>query len=229
MQKKNQALNKPRLFSKDKFRDFNLLRNWYYFFSCVYLLLIIVLLIVGIISLVSPDFIIKDANEIYNWPLGQYKDTKERTLNDIINSVGIRSYNLYVYSVLSVFIPLFFIAYNFVFLISYLFIGNGIKKLGSYFFIKNPIINISIWTLFIIFIFSLIGAIWNIFSILYFQMDWMDSIESIKLLGISENYNIDFKKNIYSVAIFIFPTLIMLSLIVSLIVWNILDKQKNKF
>lgn len=228
MQKKNQALNKHRLFSKDKFREFNLLRNWYYFFSCVYLLLIIVLLIVGIISLVSPDFIIKDANEIYNWPLGQYKDTKERTLNDIINSVGIRSYNLYVYSVLSVFIPLFFIAYNFVFLISYLFIGNGIKKLGSYFFIKNPIINISIWTLFIIFIFSLIGAIWNIFSILYFQMDWMDSIESIKLLGISENYNIDFKKNIYSVAIFIFPTLIMLSLIVSLIIWNILDKQKNK-
>lgn len=227
MQKKIQALNKHRLFSKDKFREFNLLRNWYYFFSCVYLLLIIVLLIVGIISLVSPDFIIKDANEIYNWPLGQYKDTKERTLNDIINSVGIRSYNLYVYSVLSVFIPLFFIAYNFVFLISYLFIGNGIKKLGSYFFIKNPIINISIWTLFIIFIFSLIGAIWNIFSILYFQMDWMDSIESIKLLGISENYNIDFKKNIYSVAIFIFPTLIMLSLIVSLIIWNILDKQKK--
>lgn len=224
MQNKSQSLNKSHLFSKDKFRDFNLLRNWYYFFSCVYLLLIIVLLIVGIISLVSPDFIIKDANEIYNWPLGQYKDTKERTLNDIINSVGIRSYNLYVYSILSVFIPLFFITYNFVFLISYLFIGNGIKKLGSYFFIKNPIIKISIWTLFIIFIFSLIGAIWNMFSILYFQTDWLDSIESIKLLGISESYNIDFKKNIYSVAIFIFPTLIMLSLIVSLIIWNILDK-----
>lgn len=219
-------MNKHHLFSKDKFRDFNLLRNWYYFFSCVYLFLIIVLLIVGIISLVSPEFIIKDANEIYNWPLGQYKDTKERTLNDIINSVGIRSYNLYVYSILSVFIPLFFITYNFVFLISYLSIGNGIKKLGSYFFIKNPIIKISIWTLFIIFIFSLIGAIWNIFSILYFQTDWIDSIESIKLLGIIENYNIDFKKNIYSVAIFIFPILIMLSLIFSLIIWNILDKQK---
>lgn len=227
MQNKIQVLTNPHLFTKEKFKNFNLLRNWYYFFSSIYLLLLIVLVVIGIISLVSPDFIIKDANEIHNWPLNQTNDLKKRTLNDVINSVNLRSNNLYVYSIISVFIHLFFIVYNLIFLASYLFMKNDLKKIGSYFFIKNPIIKISLWTLLLLLIFSLIGAIFNIFSILYFQKDWICLIEEIKLLGEAQNYDIQFQKNIYSITIFIFPIIIVLSMLVSLTLWNILNKNKK--
>lgn len=227
MQSKKAVLMKTSLFTKNKFKNFNLLRNWYYFFSSLYLLLLIVLIVIGIISLVSPDFIIKDANEIYHWPLNQDKDIKGRTLSDVINSVNLRSYNLYIYSIISVFIPFFFILYNSIFLFSYLFMKNDFKKLGLYFFVKKSIIKISFWTLSIIFIFSLISAIWNIFSILYFEKDWIYQIDQIKLFGTSESYEMEVQKNIYSIAIFIFPILITLSILVSLIIWNVLDKHKK--